>query len=207
VADRDLLHRAATCYRRAGQLDDAARCYRGAALHREAAAVWESLGALAEAAADLADAGRPEHAAWLLVHRLGAAGPARALLAALPPTGETASSEPAPGERRTVLLRSLVMARCDVAEAGGSATPDVLAVLDTVLAELERPGPATLEHDVEQWAVEIAETVHRLDLVALLFAAAVRGGRHGADQRWNSWSVRTFGVPLVLPANVTAGAR
>ncbi|SDT45844.1 hypothetical protein [Actinoplanes derwentensis] len=201
MADRDLLQRAATCYRRAGRLDDAARCYRGAALHREAAAVWESLGALAEAAVDLARAGRPEQAAWLLVHRLGAPGPARELMESHRPEPESDD-----GHRRG-LLRSLVLARCDVADDTGAASPATLAVLDTMLAELERPVPAALEHDVEEWAVALAETVHRPDLVALLFAAALRGGRHGAAQRWNSWSVRVLGVPLVLPAGSPAGGR
>ena len=215
MADRDLLHHAATCYRRAGHLDDAARCYRDAAMHREAAAVWQSLGALAEAAADLADAGRPEQAAWLLVHHLAAADQARALVATppTPPTPDTPSGparepahEPA-AARRADLLRRLVLAHCDVTDADGTASPSALAILDAVMDELPQPAPTALDHDIEDWAVALAETIHRPDLVALLFAAAVRGGWHGAAQRWNAWSLQHLGVALVLPPTTEAADR
>ena len=207
MADRDLLHRAATCYRRAGHLDDSARCYRGAAMHREAAAVWESLGALTEAATDLAEAGQPEQAACLLVHRLGAPGLARAMLEhehTVPVADGTDEQASAAAHRRR-LLRDLALARCDAADAGGTVSPSTRAVLDAVMEEVRGPAPARLDHDLEYGAVELAEAVQRPDLVALLFAAAGRGGRHGAAQRWDSWSVRVLGVPLVLPAVVEAG--
>lgn len=200
MADRDLLRRAAACYRRAGHLDEAARCYREAAMYREAAAAWEAMGLLGEAVTDLVKAGRPEQAAWLLVHRLGAAGPARALL-------DRAAEEPA----GLPLLRGLVLARCDIADAGGTASPSTLATLDAVMDgvmdELERPAPDADEHELESCAVALAEMVNRPDLVALLFAAAVRGGWSGAAQRWNAWSVRALGVELVLPESVEVGGR
>lgn len=209
MTEQDLLHRAATCYRRAGHLDDAARCYRGAAMHREAAAVWESLGALAEAATDLTEAGQPERAAWLLVHHLGAAEPARELLRRQPttpapgePTGATGEQA---AEHRRDLLRALILARCDVADHGGNASTSTLAALDRVMDDLQGPAPAALDNLVEDWAVELAETVQRPDLVALVFAAAVRGRRHGAARRWDAWSLRTLGVPLVLPATAEEG--
>lgn len=219
MADRDLLHRAATCYRRAGHLDDAARCYRGATLHREAAAVWESLGVLAEAATDLTAAGQPERAAWLLAHRLGEATRARELLAHEPPSSPPPSSPSsssgndreaaAATDRVRGLLRALVLARCDVTDAGADAPPPptALAALDTVMDELDGPTPAGPDHDLEDRAVELAEAIRRPDLAALIFAAAVRGGRHGAAERWDTWSQETLGVALVLPATARAGDR
>jgi hypothetical protein len=215
MADRDLLHHAATCYRRAGHLDDAARCFRGARLYREAAAVWESLGALAEAATDLAAAGRPEHAAWLVAHRLGDPTRARELLAHPPPApspaggvGEDQEAAAAASRVRT-LLRDLTLARCEVADTGGNepVPPSVIAVLDAVMDELDQPDRGGLDHDLEDRAVELAETIQRPDLAALVFAAALRGARPGVAQRWDAWSQRTFGVALVLPDTTRAGDR
>jgi hypothetical protein len=198
VADRDLLHRAATCYRRAGYPEQAAECFRLAAMYRESAAVWESLGALGEAAADLARAGLLVRAAWLLVHRLGDPAQARELLGGAPDGGP---------DRDPEFVRRLVLARCDVADAGGTATASALAVLDDVMDELAEPDRFSLHQDVEDHAVALAETIGRPDLVALVFAAAVRGNRPGAARRWDAWSLRELGMPVVLPAGTSAAIR
>ena len=52
----------------------------------------------------------------------------------------------------------------------------------------------------EEWAVALSETAARYDQAALVFAAAVRGGRDGAAQRWNAWSRRVLDADLILPA-------
>jgi hypothetical protein len=51
----------------------------------------------------------------------------------------------------------------------------------------------------EGWAVALAETVRRYDQVALVFAAAVRGGRRGAAERWARWSQAVLHTELILP--------
>ena len=38
----------------------------------------------------------------------------------------------------------------------------------------------------------LSEAAARYDQAALVFAAAVLGGRYGAAQRWNSWSTRVL---------------
>jgi hypothetical protein len=52
---------------------------------------------------------------------------------------------------------------------------------------------------VEEWAVMVAEAAYRYDQVALIFAAAVRGRRPGAEHRWAAWSTRVLHTELILP--------
>jgi hypothetical protein len=206
VADspQSLMTRAAHCYLRAGWAGEAARCYREAGAHRRAAEAWESIGALADAAIDYAAAGRPVRAAWLLVHELGQAEAARDVLAAAPedePAPPVTSSAEAAGSstnaEATELLGRIVLARCDVADGLDPAGP--LAVVDDVMRYLEQSSQAWHVPELQPWTIAVAEAMARLDLVALIFAAAVRGGRFQAAERWNEWSQRVLGVPLQLP--------
>jgi hypothetical protein len=198
MPDQSLLRRAASCYQRGGQLHEAARCYRAAGSHQLAARTWESAGALTEAVADFMSAGLVERAGWLLVHRLGDPAAARDAVSA------PASAQPE-AERTTVepLLRALVLARCDAAE--GVASERSRSTLDEVMDRLGRRDRRWLDPEVEGWAVLTAESMGRPDLVALIFAAAVRGLRPGARERWADWSSRKLLVTLVLPADTATG--
>ncbi len=113
--------------------------------------------------------------------------------------------EPAVASVFDVLSRRLVLARCDVAD--GLPDRHILPVLADVQAMLAEPlviEPAwsaiAAGLRIEQWAVALAEAVHRYDQVALVFAAAVRGQRTGAEQRWAEWSVRVLHTELTLPS-------
>jgi hypothetical protein len=198
MPDPSLLRRAASCYTRGGWLHEAARCYRAAGSHQDAARTWESAGALAEAAADFVAAGLAERAGWLLVHHLGDPSAARAAVAApapeRPEAGRPTASAP--------LLRRLVLARCDVADGGADGRPR--ETLDEVMDRLADRGLGWLDPDIETWAVLTAEAMRRPDLVALIFAAAVRGHRPGAGARWDEWSSTALLVPLVLPPDTGA---
>ncbi|WP_250291567.1 hypothetical protein [Frankia sp. CiP1_Cm_nod1] len=117
--------------------------------------------------------------------------------------------EPAVASVFDVLSRRLVLARCDVAD--GLPARRVLPVLADVQAVLAEPPVAeplwpvaAAGLRVEQWAVALAEAAHRYDQVALVFAAAVRGRRAGAEQRWAEWSLRVLRTELVLPPAVPA---
>jgi hypothetical protein len=194
------LHRAAGCYLRAGLPHEAARCYRDAGAHELAAQAWESIHAYAEAAEDYVAAGLPELAGWLLAHELGDAEAARAVLAAAPP--DVPAREPgrpfSGGER--ALRHRLAAARCDVLEGeSGAESWDGLAALDDVQTHLAADSPL-FDHLLEPWAVALTEALDRPDLTACVFAAAVRGRRRGAAERWDAWSRRRLRVPLVLPA-------
>jgi hypothetical protein len=217
VPDAALLSRAAECYRRAGLPVDAARCYRAAGMYRHAAQAWERLEAFTEAARDYAAAGAHEEAAWILVHQLGDARAARIQIAAAQEaagqaqaaTGQAADGQAAGGQaqaaaelsdvtrRATQLRRRLILARCDAAE--GADRAGALATLDEVTRHLEHDTQPLGPVSIEQLAVAVAEALGRPDLVALLFAAAVRAGRYQAARRWDEWSRRVLGVPLVLP--------
>lgn len=206
VPDASLLARAAECYKRAGAPQDAARCHRAAGAHRAAAQIWETLRAFPEAARDYAAAGAHEQAAWILVHHLGDVPAARAELAAAEMAAATrAEADPAAGQERPPVIaqraaelrRRLILARCNAAE--DVARTETLAILGEAMEHAEHDVQSLLQASIEQLAVAVAEAMNRPDLVALLFAAAVRGGHHQAVERWDEWSRRVLGVPLILP--------
>lgn len=201
MSKADSYLQAAACYQRAGGFDlDAARCYRLAGAHRRAAEIYETAGAFAEAAAAYADAGTPEVGAWLLIHRGAQPGEARALLAAAPPV--PAPERPRPGgpaqqpSRLESLRRDLVLARCRIAE--GAPADEIRSVIgDTCAALADRDERA--DQTAEEWAVAVSEAAARYDQAALVFAAAVRGGRYGAEHRWQAWSRRVLGTEVIIP--------
>ena len=105
--------------------------------------------------------------------------------------------------RSTPLLRRLVLVRCDVAD--GVADERSRETLDEVMDHLADRDRRWLDPDVQTWAVLTAEAMRRPDLVALIFAAAVRGLRPEARERWDEWSSRVLLVPLVLPPDPGPG--
>lgn len=189
MTDPRLYEQAAGCYLQAGFVAEAARCYRLAGGYRRAADLYASLEDYEEAAFDYERSGLPELGAWLLVHRADDVPAARRMLAKL--TVVPAEGEPP----EQPLRRRLVLARCEL--AAGALPHTILPVIDDVCAQLA--DPAT-HHDrfTEEWAVALAESVHRYDQVALVFAASVRGHRFGAAQRWNAWAARVLHTELTI---------
>ncbi len=222
-----LLDRAGSCYLRLGLVEEAARCYREVGAFRKSGDLFAGLGRHHDAATDYAAAGMDELAGWTLVHFAGDPAAARAHLsapAAVPhpgrehvgPTPAYAAGRAAPpisdGPGRLgsgppgkpqQLRRRLVLARCEIAE--GAAARVALPVFDAVQAEFARPNAL---HDLlaEQWAIALADVLNRYDQAALTFAAAVRGRKFGAAQRWAQWSAHVLRTELTLPAGVTATA-
>jgi hypothetical protein len=200
LSREEAYEQAAVWYRRAGYDLDAARCYQLAGAHRRAGEIYEAAGHYPEAAASFADAGLPELGAWLLAHPAGQPARARALLAA--PGGQSSAAtrpEPeAPG-----LRRRLVLARCEIAE--GAAPEVIRPVITDVCADLEDPDVRS-DQVTEEWAVALSEAAARYDQAALVFAAAVRGGRYGAGERWKAWSRDVLHADIILPP-ATAGTR
>jgi len=194
MPDPSLLRRAAGCYQRGGWPHEAARCYRAAGSHQLAAQAWESAGAFADAVVDFEAAGLVERAAWLLAHHLEDPAGARAVIAGVPEVGRPKEDRLSEG---THLLRRLVLARCDVAEE--RAGQFVRETLTEVMDHLTARGDVSQNPELEPWAVLTAEAMQRPDLVALIFAASVRGHRFEARARWDEWSRRVLNVPLVLP--------
>lgn len=201
MADASLLARAAACYVRAGLPLDAVRCYRAAGSYRPAADIWARLGAFPEAARDYAAAGAHEEAAWIFAHHLGDIPAARAELAAADAAAAAAPAGPGTAQpaasRAADLRRRLILAWCNTAENVAGA--ETLAILTEVMRHLEHEVEPLGRISIEERAVVVAEAMNRPDLVALLFAAAVRGGRPRAAERWNAWSERALGMPLILP--------
>ncbi|GGK97254.1 hypothetical protein Sme01_35730 [Sphaerisporangium melleum] len=182
MADAVLYRQAATCYEQAGHWADAARCYRRAGIPLRAAALHERIGRIDEAVDDYAEAGEDEIAGWLLVHHLDL--PARAREVVRDDAGDS--------------RRALVLARCDLAEGRPAAL--VLPALARACAELADADGVPFPHrDLERWAVTVAELAGRFDQVALIFAAAVTGGRPEARERWAEWARRVLRTSLVLP--------
>ncbi|MGP4045106.1 hypothetical protein [Streptomyces sp. 2A115] len=219
MSDAALLERAAGCYLRCGLPSEAARCLREAGAYRRSAELWAELGEFMEAAADYERADMTDMAVWVLVHDAGNASAARAVALA-PHFTRNSAARKSPKwteavfrmglefsahqistydriARESSLRMRLALARCDVAEDRSEREP--LAALAAAMAFLES---RSLVHDrlVEQWAVATAESMRRYDQVALLFAAAVRGGRSGAAQRWTEWAARVLRSEITLPA-------
>jgi FHA domain len=325
VSREEAFEAAAVCYRRAGHDLDAARCYREAGAYRRAAEIYEALGRHREAAESYADAGLPEIGAWLLVHRGGQPGQARALLAqpkrgGRPPAAAggrettglvgpwptllvlagtplspvavlrrwseyTIGRDPAAGitlddpqvswrhavvgtdgdqwvfedsgssggswlgrqriTRVTVpldvagrddgirlgsprdgcplefangsvsesdwqaepdppaLRRRLVLARCDIAEG---EPPEVIRPVIADACAALAGWRLRSDQVTEEWAVALSEAAARYDQAALVFAAAVRGGRYGAEQRWKAWSARVLDAEIIVPPAPPAAA-
>lgn len=200
MSKEEAYEQAAVWFRRAGYDLDAARCYRLAGAHRRAAEIFETAGHYAEAAASFADAGLPELGAWLLAHQAVQSAQARALLGASG-QGNNTAAQPEPGVPG--LRRRLVLARCEIAEG---AAPDVIRpVITDVCAALADPGIRS-DQVTEEWAVALAEAAGRYDQAALVFAAAVRGARYGAEQRWKTWSRDVLHAEIILP-RATAAAK
>ncbi|MEV4515500.1 hypothetical protein AB0K00_41905 [Dactylosporangium sp. NPDC049525] len=184
-ARANLLERAASCYEQAGLPAEAARCYADAGAHLRAATLYDRLDMAAEAAAAYRDGGLLEQAAWTLVDRLGDTTGARAVL----PHVTTARTE---AQRLSI---ELVLARCHLAEdGGGRLVPATLRRAADLLANRS----VRVELRLEEWAVAVAIAAHRFDQVALIFAAAIRGRRPRARERWQAWSERQFGAPVPL---------
>jgi hypothetical protein len=185
VSAEESWEQAAVCYRRAGWDLEAARCYRLAGAHRRAAEIYEAAGRVEEAAAAYGDAGLPELGAWLLAHRAEAPEQARAMLQR---AGAAADGPD--------LRHRLILARCEIAEGApaGVIRPVIADVCDLLTDRALRPDPVA-----EEWAVALCEAAARYDQAALVFAAAVRGGRYGAAQRWNAWSARVLDAEVILP--------
>ena len=200
MADAALLARAGHCYLRAGWPHEAARCYREAREHLRAARAWESAGNLRQAAEDYVAAGRRRQAAWLLVQHVGDAETARAVMADADAAPAAASDAPAPPTSReaiSALLDRLVLARCDIAE--GADPTEAVQALRAVADYLASTPTLWFGAEIEPWAVDLARSMNRPDLAALVYAGAVRGQHHGARDRWDEWSRRTLGVPLQPP--------
>jgi len=204
-----LLIRAADCYRRAGRPLDEARCYRAGGLYLRAAQTWAALEAFAEAARDYAAANAHDDAAWIFVHHLGDVATARTQLAAAEAAAAAQDAAGQPGQagglavnspvtrKAAEVRRGVIRARCDAAE--GVRRAESAAALDAAMDHIEFDTQSLFPISTEQLAVATAEAMDRPDLVALLFAAAVRGGHHQAVERWNEWFLRKFRVPLILP--------
>lgn len=187
---REAYEQAAVCYGRAGYDLDAARCYQLAGDHEDAAKIYESIGRYPEAAAAYRDAGLPVLGAWLLAHRAARPADALAMLGTLP-----ARPDGAP------LRRPLILARCAIAQ--GAPADVIVPAVEQVRAMLaDRAVPA--DSLAEEWAVAVSEAAGRYDQAALVFAAAVRGGRYGAAERWNAWSKRVLDTEVTLPPATAA---
>ncbi|GAA3250421.1 hypothetical protein ACFO1B_40135 [Dactylosporangium siamense] len=188
---------AARNYEAAGLLQEAARCHHRAGSLRRAVDLYAELGLHHEAATVLAENGNAVGGAWRLAHHAHDPAAARLML----------RRAPGPAGR---LLHRLVSARCDLLD--GVSETVVTDALDAA-QDLLDGGPPDDAQRIESWAVLLAEEIRRPDLVALVFAAAVRGDRQGAAQRWQVWAQRRYGMRIVVaePAHdvdvVFAGAR
>ena len=84
---------------------------------------------------------------------------------------------------------------------GGQGGDDADAHVSTLTQVCDDFARQQRLHDavLEGWCIDLAEVMGRDDQVALIFAAAVRGQRAGARQRWEAWSRRVLGADLILP--------
>ena len=190
MADKQLYLRAADCYRQAQLPLDAIRCYHEAGVFRQAADLSLALGNYDAAAGDYLRAGEWELAAWLLVHHCSNPAEAREMIRQAP--------EGAPGQQdpRIRMHSRLVLCRCEIAD--GLPPSVMLSVIDDVCAVLADPA-CPYERRTEEWAIALASHARRYDQAALVFAAATRGHRDGARERWRDWADQVLGIELTIP--------
>ena len=98
--------------------------------------------------------------------------------------------------RPQALRRRIVLARCEIAD--GEPAGIIRPVISDVCAVLADSNLGS-DQVTEEWAVALSETAARYDQAALVFAAALRGGRYGAAQRWQAWSRRVLDAEIILP--------
>ncbi|MEU4536130.1 hypothetical protein AB0G15_14820 [Streptosporangium sp. NPDC023825] len=185
MTDPQLYEKAADCFRRAGLTLDAARCYRLAGAYRRAGEQYAAIGEYREAALDYERSNQADLAAWLLAHRAGDPAAARALIA-----------RNTSREAGLTLHQRLALARCAIVD--GAPAETIPPVIGDVCAELSDQD-ALYDRFLEEWAVALAEHLRRYDQVALVYAASVRGRRHGAETRWAQWALRVLGTELIIP--------
>jgi hypothetical protein len=102
------------------------------------------------------------------------------------------------GSAVLALSRRQVLARCDAID--GAPHERIIPVLTETQELLANRRAPWAEH-TEAWAVAIAEVIRRYDQAALIYAAAVRGGRPEAARRWREWSDRVLEpAPAASPA-------
>jgi hypothetical protein len=181
------MERAAGCYLRSGLPGEAARCLREAGAYRRSAELWWQLGQFTEAAEDYALGGMTDVAAWVLVHD----------------AGDTAAARVVAGSGGTLRTR-LALAHCDVND--GRLDREPLRALASAADQLATPA-AVYDQLVEEWAVAVAGVMRRYDQVALVYAAAVRGRRRGAAERWTAWAARVLQTEITLPELPQDGRR
>ncbi len=199
-----LLARAARCYRRAGQENDACRCleragdFAAAAHIHEHAGRWMQAGQCFEYArlwplaarcflnAELPlDAARCQQeadnfleAAWILAHHARRYSRSRAVLKDFKPEGA--------GQELAFLL---VRARCATARKNGGAG----AVVRRVLPRLSELVPGPDRDRVMNWSFILTHAVlDRPDLTNELFAAAWHAGID-VRKRWEGWAEQRLG--------------
>lgn len=194
MSREDAYEHAAVCYRQAGYDLEAARCYGLAGAHRRAAEIYEARKDYPSAASSYASAGLPEVGAWLVAHVDERPDLARALLAD--------AARFAPRRRPEVpgLRRRLVLARCEIVE--GNSADVIRPVIDETCATLANPGSRS-DQVTEEWAVALSQAAQRYDQAALVFAAAVRGGRFGAEHRWKAWARDVLQADIIIPSPVS----
>ncbi|WP_203698884.1 hypothetical protein [Catellatospora coxensis] len=197
MSDIEMWRMASSCYEEAHDYADAARCAEHAGEHRRAADLYIRAGRYHDAAASHTAIGGYAEAGWLLAHHGHDPAAARAVLSAAPAVDSIADLQVRAAE---TLLRRLAAARCDlIDENSTTAATHILTEVQDALAT----GAVSRSQQVEDRAVTLAETMHRYDQVALVFAAAVRAGRPGAATRWRQWAQKTLGTDIILPTVVT----
>jgi tetratricopeptide (TPR) repeat protein len=210
----ELLDRAANCYARAGLLDDACRVLhllgndRHAALYYEQLARWQEAAdcyvrggdwphaaecylrcdQTEEAAKCLLKAGQILEAAWLFADRVRKFGRAKRLLSEFHPQSDSDK-----------LALELIRARCD---ASNGAPERAVKRLRIVLAGMHHPTRTLDSKRIYDWAVIIAETLRRPDLIASIHAKAAGLNLPEAYERWEIWAEKTLGDATGVPQRV-----
>jgi hypothetical protein len=198
--------------------EQAANGYTAGGAWAEAARCWLRCHRPAEAADCLGKAGDPLRAAWVLADQARLYRRARSLLRQV--ADETGTTQ---------LGVALVRARCDAGTgAHESAARGLRHVLDRLrqpasqpsrpsTGGAEEPGrpaaapagprrPAVVGvHAVEltEWALAVAEALHRPDLAVLTHAAATAAGLPNAEQNWEQWAVAILGDATGVPVRET----
>lgn len=177
--------KAGKLYEQEGEWLNAARAFEKAAVWSEAARCYQQVEAYENAARCFVQAGDTLQAAWFYAGFVHQFKHARRILQEYPV--DTLGEQ---------LLVNSILARC---ESGEGNIAKASQYLDEIIRRFGEVEAMAERGRLETWSLAAAESLHRPDLCAALFAAAYRAGVPMAEQRWEAWALRALGDANGIP--------
>lgn len=180
-------HSAAPFYERQGSWEQAARCYAQSGEWSRAARCYQACDQANQAAECFLKAGQALQATWIWAHQT------HQFLRA-----ETEANQIKAESEFEQLAIQLILSRCEV---GTGARLQAAKRLGQVVERLRTLPPNVNWRQLYEWAIAIAEVLHRPDLTICLHSTATTLNISGLQETWEQWSVEVLGeaTGVVMP--------